>query len=334
MNGQVVPIQSAQPAAPQPPPMMPAMPEMPPMPVASIPTGPTAAYQPQPQAPAPAPAKTKDSGPGVINDRLFVQVLTVPDFERMAQLGLPALPPLTAREPVEKLPPVHELANSQRAIKTLLPELEKLNPCVEWCEIFLEMERGNKNRKQVTDWLENRINGDNEASMRIYQRIDETSMTPEFASVCALSFARGKGAIHTVVVGQKTANADVTERALLALFWRMADYSPHIVSWGDPSSMFIARSLICGIDKGTIRDLTVERLDKHVVGSSIYPHTLSDVCRWYGVGELQDPLQDQEMIANAWSSNEFPTVSRSCEVRLVMLRDLWQRWDGYFVGRE
>lgn len=298
-----------------------------------MPTPPaTQADQPAPAPPQPAPRPA----PRVVNPiqtRLFVAIQTIPDYDRVAKLRLPELPPLPATVEYDSLPNPAEMSEG-KALKTLQAFIRNAHPPREWIESLMVAESHGRNRAGVLAYCEEKIREFDVVHQALADRILSLSAVPEYSKIVGVAFAGGAGPVHSVVVGQQNRNQqDVTERAILALFWQSLKMVETLVCWGDPRSLLYTRSCLVGVSPKSVGPIHLEDLSRFVVGArDLGPHTLEETCEVYGLDVPLDPLPNQLVVSDSWTRGDFTGVQQSAQIRLTMLRRLWQKWEGFHVG--
>lgn len=296
-------------------------------------------WMPQQPAPQPVPVAPPPQPPvRPISRRLFLTLQTIPDFDRVSRLRLPELPAMPDSCEYDSLPNPQDLVKSRKHGTTITNLIEKENPPREWLEALLVSEltvEPSKQRQKLIALCQERIGRFDQVQDAIADRIVVLSHVPEYAQVVGLAFSGGDGPVHSVVVGQETRNGDpVSERAVLALLWQSLQAVDCLVTWGNPWSLLYTRSCLVGLKPQMVRKLELEDLSSLVVGArGLGPDSLEDVCQVFDVETQPDPLPNQLLISDSWARQDFSGIQQSSQVRLNMLRRLWQKWEGFHVAR-
>ncbi|TXH10156.1 MAG: hypothetical protein E6R03_15785 [Hyphomicrobiaceae bacterium] len=188
---------------------------------------------------------------------LYVDIETMPDYDRQHLFGLPPLPVVPPEQSVsELLAPAEFLSQTAKEIETWL---NKNNPCEEWlqqCEACERATAGRSgNRKGVFDLLEKARNGKDAVNDALRSNRKKMSVTPEMAQIVAIGFAIDDEDVHWEVSGLDGA----TEKRMLECFWGYAKRCQHICGFNvagfDLPTIFF-RSIMLGIPASRMIDLS------------------------------------------------------------------------------
>ena len=206
-------------------------------------------------AAASAPAKLPLSSAG--GSVLYVDIETIPDYERQHLFGLPPLPVVPAEQSVDELlAPAEFLSQTAKEIETWL---NKNNPCEEWLQQCEACERATSgksgNRKGVFELLTKARNGKDAVGDALKANRKKMSVTPEMAQIVAIGLAIDDEQVVSLVAGQE----GVTEKSMLEAFWFAAKRCQHICGFNlagfDLPTIFF-RSIMLGIPASRMIDLS------------------------------------------------------------------------------
>jgi predicted PolB exonuclease-like 3'-5' exonuclease len=194
---------------------------------------------------------TSSSGGSV----LYVDIETIPDYDRQHLFGLPPLPVVPAEQSIDDLlAPAEFLSQTAKEIEVWL---NKNNPCEEWLQQCEACERATSgksgNRKGVFELLSKARNGKDAVSDALRSNRKKMSVTPEMAKIVAIGFAFDDEPVIASVFGQDGA----TEKGMLEAFWFMAKRAQHICGFNvagfDLPTIFF-RSIMLGIPASRMID--------------------------------------------------------------------------------
>ena len=188
---------------------------------------------------------------------LYVDIETIPDYERQHLFGLPPLPVVPPEQSIDDLlAPAEFLSQTAKEIEVWL---NKNNPCEEWLQQCEACERATSgksgNRKGVFELLSKARNGKDAVSDALKANRKKMSVTPEMAQIVAIGFAIDDNPVIASVLGQDGA----TEKGMLDAFWFMAKRAQHICGFNlagfDLPTIFF-RSIMLGIPASRMIDLS------------------------------------------------------------------------------
>jgi predicted PolB exonuclease-like 3'-5' exonuclease len=188
---------------------------------------------------------------------LYVDIETIPDYDRQHLFGLPPLPVVPSEQSVDELlAPAEFLSQTAKEIETWL---NKNNPCEEWlqqCEAAERATTGRSgNRKTIFELLKNARSGKDAVEIALKSNRKKMSVTPEMAKICAMGLACDDGQVVSAVAGID----GVTEKGMLEAFWFMAKRCQHICGFNvagfDLPTIFF-RSIMLGIPASRMIDLS------------------------------------------------------------------------------
>jgi predicted PolB exonuclease-like 3'-5' exonuclease len=188
---------------------------------------------------------------------LYVDIETIPDYDRQHLFGLPPLPVVPPEQSVDELlAPAEFLSQTAKEIETWL---NKNNPCEEWLQQCEAAERSTSgrsgNRKTIFELLKNARSGKDAVEIALKANRKKMSVTPEMAKICAMGLACDDGQVVSLVAGLD----GVTEKGMLEAFWFMAKRCQHICGFNvagfDLPTIFF-RSIMLGIPASRMIDLS------------------------------------------------------------------------------
>lgn len=181
-------------------------------------------------------------------ENLYLDLETIPDYERQHLFNLPPLPTVPPENtPDSLLSPAEFLTQGLDEIKKWL---SKNNPPEEWLLQVEAAERsasGKKgNRKGLFDAVQDAREGKNAIDDALKANRKKMATTPEMCQIVCLGLAADDGEIVTLLAGED----GVTEESILTTFWQMAVKSQRIVGFNlanfDLPVIFF-RSILLGI---------------------------------------------------------------------------------------
>lgn len=202
-----------------------------------------------------SPAKLPLSSAG--GSVLYVDIETIPDYERQQLFSLKPIPVVPAEQSVDELmAPAEFLSQTAKEIEAWL---NKNNPCEEWlqqCEACERSTAGKSgNRKGVFELLTKARSGKDAVSDVLRANRKTMSTTPEMAKIVAIGFAVDDEPVIASVLGQDGA----TEKGMLEAFWFYAKRCQHICGFNvagfDLPTIFF-RSIMLGIPASRMIDLS------------------------------------------------------------------------------
>lgn len=257
---------------------------------------------------------------------LFVDIETVPDWDRLDlfDLDIPNKP--RARTPIDKCPDI--AVALEKTIEEIKLELRMTWPCSEWLGLVLDAEtKRAKPRAGVRDAVKSIIS-EMDADLNAESAfIKKLSVNPQYCKIAALGMAVGDDPVNGLIGD---------ERAMLQRFWSLACVSSHIVGFnhcGFDLPVILVRSMILGVKptrkldispwSDSCLDLMVKIFGK---GPAIGMKRLAGM---YGLPideEGVDGSQVHKLIV------EDPEKVRRYVMSDVMLtRNLFRKIEGYFV---
>lgn len=188
---------------------------------------------------------------------LYVDIETIPDYERQHLFQLKPIPVVPPEQSVEELlPPAEFLSQTAKEIETWL---NKNNPCEEWLQQCEDCEKSTAgksgNRKTVFELLTKARSAKDAVSDVLRANRKKMSVTPEMAKIVAIGFAVDDEPVIASVLGQDGA----TEKGMLEAFWFYAKRCQHICGFNvagfDLPTIFF-RSIMLGIPASRMIDLS------------------------------------------------------------------------------
>ena len=188
---------------------------------------------------------------------LYVDIETIPDYERQQLFHLKPIPVVPTEQSVDELmAPAEFLSQTAKEIETWL---NKNNPCEEWlqqCEACERSTAGKSgNRKGVFELLTKARSGKDAVSDVLRANRKTMSTTPEMAQICAMGLAIDDEQVVSLVAGLE----GVTEKSMLEAFWFAAKRCQHICGFNvagfDLPTIFF-RSIMLGIPASRMIDLS------------------------------------------------------------------------------
>lgn len=260
---------------------------------------------------------------------LFVDIETVPDWDRLDlfDLDIPNKP--RTRTPVDQCPDVATIA--EKKIDDIKAELRLAWPCPEWLGMFLDAEQKREKgpRAGVKDAVRS-IMSEMDADLNAESAfIKKLSVNPQYCKIAALGFACGecdpKGMIGD-------------EREMLEKFWSMAAMSNPIVGFNSNHfdlRAILTRSLILGIKptrKLDVKPWSDSCLDLMVVlfgANGEQGMGLKKVARMYGINIKEEGCDGSHVYRLMQEDPE--KVRRYVASDASLNRDLFRKIEGYFV---
>jgi predicted PolB exonuclease-like 3'-5' exonuclease len=188
---------------------------------------------------------------------LYVDIETIPDYERQHLFGLDPLPVVPPELTTENLMTPAEFLS--QTITEINQWFAKNNPCEEWLQQLeiVEAATGGKkgSRKGVFDSIKDARESKNAVAKAIKANRKKMSVTPEMAQIVAIGFAVDDEPVIASVLGQDGA----TEKGMLEAFWFYAKRCQHICGFNvagfDLPTIFF-RSIMLGIPASRMIDLS------------------------------------------------------------------------------
>lgn len=173
-----------------------------------------------PRTVAPAAVQAADSSGPQSSGVLYVDIETIPDYDRRHLFGLPPLPSVPAEMAIDSLlDPVEFLTQNLDEMKAWF---SRCNPPGEWLDRLESAERsasGKKgNRKGVFDLISAARSSKTSAEDVERAQRKKMSTTPEMCRIVAIGLAVDDRPVVSLVAGVD----GVTERAMLETFWSLA----------------------------------------------------------------------------------------------------------------
>lgn len=273
-------------------------------------------------------------------DCLYVDIETVPDYERMHLFGLPELPADIPETPYDDLvQPEQFVTQSLDEAKVMLAGR---NPEPSWIDAVEDAERAKpKPRKGMLEWLDNGLRaakGQRAAAERDQRKLMST--TPEFCRVVAMGWAVGG---HNPVVRFLPPNPEPGhERALLQELWLIIQMHRPIIGYFISAfdlPVILARSILLNVQptcslnasrySGDVIDLYFSRFSGGASSNGKgQPRKLKDLARLYGI-EIPAGDTDGSDVERLW--REDPArLGEYVRSDVAITRELHRKWAGYF----
>lgn len=257
---------------------------------------------------------------------LFVDIETVPDWDRLDTFGLevPGVP--RPRKPLAECPDIETVLD--QAIEQIKYDLRLAWPCDEYLAAIIEAEQKAKKPragvkdlvKSIRQEIENEINA--EADF-----IKKLSVSPHYCKIAALGMAVGSSEAVGLIDD---------ERTMLQEFWSMASISNPIVGFNHTSfdlPVILVRSMILGIEptrkldmkpwSDSCLDLMVSLFGR---GPAIKLKTLAKMLGLTVQAEGCDGSQVHKLI-----ETDPEAVRRYVASDVELTRDLYRKMEGYFA---
>lgn len=266
---------------------------------------------------------------------LYVDIETIPDYERQHLFGLPPLPVVPNEQSVDELlAPAEFLSQTAKEIETWL---NKNNPCEEWLQKCESCERATSgksgNRKGVFELLTKARSGKDAVGDAIKANRKKMSVTPEMAQICAIGLAVDDEQVNSFVLGQDGA----TEKSILEAFWFMAKRCQHICGFNvanfDLPTIFF-RSIMLGVPSTRLVDLSPYK--DHVIDLMVTRFGRSGE---KGMGlknvaklcDIQVPCEgvDGSQVEELFRTNP-PLVGQYVASDIIVTRKLHRLYSGFF----
>ena len=266
---------------------------------------------------------------------LYVDIETIPDYERQHLFGLPPLPVVPAEQSVDELlAPAEFLSQTAKEIESWL---NKNNPCEEWLQKCEACERATSgksgNRKGVFELLTKARSGKDAVGDAIKANRKKMSVTPEMAQICAIGLAVDDEQVNSFVLGQDGA----TEKSILEAFWFMAKRCQHICGFNvanfDLPTIFF-RSIMLGVPSTRLVDLSPYK--DHVIDLMVSRFGrngekgmgLKNVAKFC---DIQVPCEgvDGSQVEELFRTNP-PLVGQYVASDIIVTRKLHRLYSGFF----
>lgn len=258
---------------------------------------------------------------------LFVDIETVPDWDRLDlfDLEIPSKP--RTRTPVEQCPDVATLA--EKKIDDIKTELRLAWPCPEWLISFMDAEQKREKgpRSGVKDAVKS-VMSEMDADLNAEAAfIKKLSVNPQYCKVAALGFACGEMPAKGMIGD---------EREMLEKFWAMAAMCNPIVGFnhnGFDLPVILVRSMILGVKptrkldispwSDSCLDLMVKIFGK---GPAI---GLKRLAGMYGLKVEEEGVDGSQV--HKLIVDDPEKVRRYVASDVELSRDLFRKIEGYFV---
>ncbi len=266
---------------------------------------------------------------------LYVDIETIPDYERQHLFGLPPLPVVPAEQSVDELlAPAEFLSQTAKEIESWL---NKNNPCEEWLQKCEACERATSgksgNRKGVFELLTKARNGKDAVGDAIKANRKKMSVTPEMAQIVAIGFAVDDEPVIASVLGQDGA----TEKGMLEAFWFYAKRCQHICGFNvanfDLPTIFF-RSIMLGIPASRMIDLSPYKdqvIDLMVSRFGRMPPTGMGLKNVAKLCDIQVPCEgvDGSQVEELFRTNPA-LVGQYVASDIIVTRKLHRLYSGFF----
>lgn len=269
------------------------------------------------------------------NSFLYIDIETVPDYDRQHLFGLPPLPIVPDEIPEENLlPPDQFLSQTLGEIDAWFA---KNNPCDSWLEKIEAAERaasGKKgNRKGLFDHVKKAREARNATVDAERANRKKMATTPEMCKIVALGIAIDDSPVTPLVVGVD----GITEIKILQAFWSYAKACEMIVGFNvgqfDLPALLV-RSLLLDVPasvkidlaphRGRVCDLMISRFGRIPERGM----SLKSLAKMYGI-EIPAEGVDGSQVEQLWQENP-QAVGSYVASDIIVTRRLHRAYSGYF----
>lgn len=257
---------------------------------------------------------------------LFVDIETIPDWDRLDSFGLevPGVP--RPRKPHGECPKIEDVLD--QAIEQIKYDLNLHLPCDEWLADLIAAENNAKKpRAGVRDAVKSLLSACASELTAEADFIKKLSVNPHYCKIAALGMAAGNSEA-VGFIGD--------ERTMLQEFWLMASISNPIVGFNHTNfdlPVILVRSMILGIEPTRKLDLkpwSDSCLDLMVSlfgrGQAIKLKTLAKMLGLTVQAEGCDGSQVHKLI-----ETDPEAVRRYVASDVELTRDLYRKMEGYFA---
>lgn len=257
---------------------------------------------------------------------LFVDIETIPDWDRLDLFGLevPAKP--RERKPSDQCPDVGEVLG--KTLDDIKTDLRVAWPCAEWVVKLLDTEaKAKKPRAGVREAVQKLISEMEADQGAEAAFIKKMSVNPQYCKIAAMGLATGE----SKAVGIISSEAEMLEE-----FWAMASVSNPIVGFNHTSfdlPVILVRSMILGVEPtrkidlkpwgGACLDLMVSLFAK---GPAIRLKTLA---KMYSLNVREEGCDGSQV--HVIYQTDPDKLRRYVESDVELTRDLYRKIEGYFV---
>lgn len=262
---------------------------------------------------------------------LYLDLETLPDFDRMYLFDL---------EPLPKMPEVdgpESLMGAEEFISQAIPEisawLAKHNPPTDWVAGIRAAEQASKKpRKGLFDALDDHAKRIASIASAEADRVKMLSVNPLYCRICCVSFAVGDSAPVSIYAPDR-----MMEKHLIEQVWRMLGRHTPVIGYGlsfFDIPVLLARSMILGVHPTRL-------LDRRKYGS----RDILDLCkslfedqRAFGLGKVCKSLGilsalpdvDGSHVYEMWKAGNVQGIRDYCEDDVKLTQKLHKSLAGYF----
>lgn len=274
---------------------------------------------------------------------LFIDIETVPDYEREHLFGLPELPPLNSQGEPDELPPTDQiLAGTTESIK--LTVSGKI-PSDEAIHKAIEAEQLGRARKGVIEIFTKLLDAKYDIQKQHEARQKLLSTTPEFCRVAAMCLQFNSEEPVVFVAGEEAPGYRdrVGEEDMLRCFWHCAQQAEVIVGYnhiGFDLPVIFARSAITGVMPTRTIDLSpwgrdvidvyLRRFGPRGNTSRERPGTLKELARLYGIQIPADGMDGSQVLGLMQTPEGRRDVAKYVRSDVSILHELFLILSGYF----
>jgi len=284
-------------------------------------------YEPESESTAkPAGFPARAIGKRDLSRFLFVDIETIPDWDRIDAFGLDVPSKPKDRTPIEQCPDV--TTTLDQAIGSIETDLVSIWPCAEWLVQVMDAEQKGKKREGVRKAVQSlisKMDSDQNAEAAFIKKL---SLNPQYCKIASIGVASGEESAISIVNDERTG---------LEEFWSRAAISNPIVGFNSNAfdlPSILVRSMILGVKptrKLDLRAWSDSCLDLMRVifgnGPSIKFKTLA---RMYGLKVLDEEGEGSKV--NQWMlDGEYEKVRFYNCSDVELTRDLYRKIEGYFV---
>jgi hypothetical protein len=274
---------------------------------------------------------------------LYMDLETIPDYERVHQFGLPELPPPIPPTPLEACANQIELV--ARPSDYVITYMGQINPPDEWLTGLEFAERAAKSRKGILTKIAatraaRELGGS--AGQAAEERRKLLSVTPEYCKIAAMGWCEAKGDPDWMVLGEEyreDAGREVLEIEIIERFWELATkHDPLVVFNGisfDLPVLFV-RSALLGIEPTRRFDLRTWGNDVIDIFKVRWPNwsgaamKLKQLAATLGIEVPAGEDMDGAAVEGLMQSREFEKVGKYVGSDVVVLREVHQFYSGFF----
>lgn len=263
---------------------------------------------------------------------LYLDIETIPDYERMHLFGLPPLPEVPPETTSANCPTPTTLL--EVGLDQLERELMALNPDDAFLELLVQEERKKPKPRAGVETTCKKVRGRKyEVAGAAEAQRKLLSTTPEYCRIVAFGWAVGNERPFTLIEKFNGIN----ERGLIGDIWRLIQQHSPIVGYnilGFDLQVIRARSAILGIEpsrmlndspwnNNDVADLMAIRF-----GRSGKAMRLKELAKLYGIAVPAGDANGSDV--EHLLANDPEKLSRYVMSDVHITRELHKRWQGYF----